>query len=60
MLVSIIFRIKYCLTKVLEQQGGGTPVLNVMVILEQHHANISKQRRIFADINIAPPHGMAK
>ena len=31
-LVFLIFEIKYCLTEVLEQPGGGTPAPNVMAI----------------------------
>ena len=37
-LVFLIFSIKCCLTEVLEQPGGETPTLNVMVIRHQHHA----------------------
>ena len=44
-LVFLIYEIKYCLTEVLEQPGGGTPALNVMAIRDQRHANVSKQRR---------------
>ena len=49
----------YCLTEVLEQQGGGTPALNVMVIRDQGHANVSKQRTLLADADVAPHHGSA-
>ena len=55
MLVFLIFEIKYCLTEVLEQPGGGTPALNVMAIRDQRHANVSKQRTLY----IAPHHGSA-
>ena len=58
-LVFLIFEIKYCLTVVLEQPGGGTPALNVMAIRDQRHANVSKQRTLLADAAIAPHHGSA-
>ena len=58
-LVFLIFEIKYCLTEVLEQPGGGTPAFNVMAIRDQHHANVSKQRTLLTDANIAPHHGSA-
>ena len=45
--------------EVLEQPGGGTPTLNVMAICDQRHAKVSKQRTLFADANVAPPHGLA-
>ena len=55
----LIFEIKYCLTEVLEQPGGGTPALSVMVIRDQRHANVSKQRTLLADANVAPHFGSA-
>ena len=55
-LVFLIFEIKYCLTEVLEQPGGGTPALNVMAIRDQRHA---KQRTLLADADVAPHHGSA-
>ena len=55
-LVFIIFKIKYCLTEVLEQPGGGSHAFNVMVIRKQRHANVSKQR---TDVDVAPHHGVA-
>ena len=58
-LVFLIFEIKYCLTEVLEQPGGGTLALNVMVVYDQRHANVSKQRTLLADADVAPPHGSA-
>ena len=58
-LVFLIFEIKYCLTKVLEQPGDGTPALNVMAIRDQRHANVSKQRMLLADADVAPHHGLA-
>ena len=45
--------------EVLEQPGGGTPALNVMVIRDQRHANVSKQRMLLADADDAPHHGSA-
>ena len=54
-----IFRLKYCLTEVLEQPeqpGGRTPAFNVMAIRGQRHAN-SKQRTLLADVDVAPPNG---
>ena len=54
MLVFLIFRIKYCLMKVLEQPGGGTPALNVMAIRDQRHANVNKQRTLLAEVDVAP------
>ena len=53
-LVFLISEIKYCLTEVLEQQRGGTPALNVMAIRDQCHANVSKQRTLLADADVAP------
>ena len=41
----------------MEQPGGGTPALNVMAISGQCHTNVSKQRMLLADVNIAPPQG---
>ena len=54
-LVFLIFEIKYCLMAVLEQPGDGTPLLNVMAIRDQSHANISKQRTLLADAYVAQP-----
>ena len=59
-LVFLIFEIKYCLTEVLEQPGGGTPALNVMPIRDQCHANVSKQRTLLADADVAQHHGSAQ
>ena len=58
-LVFIIFKIKYCLTEVLEQPGGGSRAFNVMMIRNQRHANVSKQRTLLADVDVAPHHGTA-
>ena len=56
-LVFLIFEIKYCPTEVLEQPGGGNPTLNVMAIRDQGHANVSKQKTLLADADVAPHHG---
>ena len=56
-LVFLIFRINYCLTEGLEQPGRGTPALNVIAIRDQRYANVSKQRTLLADVDVAPPHG---
>ena len=58
-LVFLIFEIKYCLTEVLEQPGGGSPALNVMAIRDQRHANVSKLRTLLAYAGVAPHHGSA-
>ena len=58
-LVFLTFRIKYCLTEVLEQPGGGTPAFNVIAIRDQRHANDSKQTTLLTDVDVAPPHGTA-
>ena len=58
MLVFLIFR-TFCLTEVLEKPGGETPALNVMVIRDPRHANVSKQRTLLADVDVAPPHDAA-
>ena len=58
-LVFLTFEIKYCLKEVLEEPGGGIPTLNVMAIREQRHANVSKERTLLADTDVAPPHGLA-
>ena len=57
-LVFLLFEIKYCLTEVLEQPGGGTHGLNVMAIRDQRYANVSKQRSLLvdADVDVVGPH----
>ena len=45
--------------EVLEHPGGGPPALNVIAIRDQRRANISKQRTLLADADIAPHHGSA-
>ena len=54
-LVLLIFEIKYCITEVLEQPGGGGAELS----RDQRHANVSKQRTLLADADVAPNHGSA-
>ena len=51
-LVFLIFTFKSNLTEVLQQLGGGTPELNVMAIRDQRHANVSKQRKLLADVDV--------
>ena len=58
-LVFIMFKIKCCLTEVLEQPGGGSRAFNVMVIRNQRHANVSKQRTLLADVDVATSHDAA-
>ena len=57
--VFLIFEINCCITEVLEQPGGGTPALNVMAIRDQSQANVSKQRTLLADADVAPHHDSA-
>ena len=40
--------------EVLEQPRGRTPVVNIKAIRD-HHANISKQRTLLADVDVALP-----
>ena len=54
-----VFSIKVYLTEVPEQPRGGTHALNVKAIRDRRHANVSKQRTLLADVDIAPPHGVA-
>ena len=54
-LVFLLFEIKYCLTEVLEQPGGGTPALNVIAIRDQRHANVSKKRTLRCSISRLGP-----
>ena len=58
-LVFWILVIKLNLTEVSEQPRGKTPTLNVMVIRDQRHANVSKQRTLLEDVDVAPPQGTA-
>ena len=51
--------IKSNLTEVSEQPRGETPTLNVMAIRDQRHANVSKQRILLEDIDVALPQGTA-
>ena len=58
-LVFWILVIKSKLTEVSEQPRGETPALNVMAIRDQRHANVSKQRTLLEDVDVAPPKGAA-
>ena len=58
-LVIIIFKIKYCQTEVLKQPRDGSHAFNVMVICNQRHANVSKQRTLLADVDVVSSHGAA-
>ena len=51
----LIFGIKFHLTKVLEQPGGGLPALNVIEICDRCDANVYNQRTLQADAHIARP-----
>ena len=50
---------KCYLTEVLEQPRGGTPALKIMAIRDQRHENVSKQRMLLTDVDVAPPLFMA-
>ena len=47
------------LTEVSEQPRGGTPAFNVKAICDQRHTNISKQRTLLVDVDVALPHRVA-
>ena len=51
-LVFLIFGIKYHLTEVLEQGGGGFPATNVP---DRRHANVLNQRTLQAEVDVASP-----
>ena len=42
--------------EVLEQPGGANPMLNVMAIRDQCVTNVSKQRMLLADGDVAQHH----
>ena len=46
------------LTEVLEQPGSETRVYNVVTIRELRHANIDKQSKLLADVDVTPPRGV--
>ena len=54
---------KHCLltffivTEVLGQRGSETPVHSTVTIRELRHANVDKQSKLLADVNVAPPRG---
>ena len=54
-----ILVIKSKFTQVSEQPRGETPAFNVMAIRDQGHANVSKQRTLLEDVDVAPPQGAA-
>ena len=58
-LVFWILVIKSNLAKLSEQPRGETPVFNIMAICDQRHANVSKQRTLLEDVDVAPPQGAA-
>ena len=59
-LVFLVFSIsKAFLTDVSEQPRGGAPAFKVKAIRDRRHANVSKQRTLLADVDVAPPHGVA-
>ena len=58
-LVFWLLVIKSNLTEVSEQPRDETPALNVMEIRDQRHANVSKQRTLSVDVDVAPPQGAA-
>ena len=58
-LVFRIFSIKAYLMEVPEQPRGGTSMLNVKAIRDLCHTKVSKQRKLLADVDVAPPHSMA-
>ena len=39
----------------LEQQGSETPVHNVLMIRELCHANVNKQSKLLADVDVTSP-----
>ena len=58
-LVFWILVIKSNLTEVSEQPRGETPALNVMMVRDQRHADVSKQRMLLEDVDVAPLQGAA-
>ena len=47
------YKMEYCiLTEVLEQPGSDTPVLNVVTIRKLRHANVDKQSKLLADVEV--------
>ena len=51
--------IKSNLMEVSEQPRGETSALNVMAIRDQRHENVSIQRTLLEDVDVAPPQGTA-
>ena len=48
------------LTEVLEQPIVGPPALNVMAKRDRGRTNVSKQRTLLADVDVAPADGTAQ
>ena len=57
-LIFWILVIKSNITEVSEQPRGEIPALSVMAIRDQY-ANVSKQRTLLVDVDVAPPQGAA-
>ena len=45
-------------TEVLEQPGSETRVHNVVTIHELCHANVNKQSKLLAEVDVTPPRGV--
>ena len=58
-LVTLMKRNIVFVTEVLEQPGSETRVHYVVTILELHHANVEKQNKLLADVDVTPPRGAA-
>ena len=41
----------------LEQPGSKTPVHNIVTICVLRHANVDKQSKLLADVDVTPPRG---
>ena len=54
-LVFWILVIKSNLTEISEQPRGEILALNVLAIRNKHHANVSKQKTLLEDVDVAPP-----
>ena len=58
-LVVWILVIKSGTAEVSEQPRGETQAFNVMAIRDKCHSNVSKQRTLLVDVDVAPPQGAA-
>ena len=54
-----LLAIKSNLMEELGQPRGENPALNIMAIRDRRHANVSKQRTLLVDVDVAPPQGAA-